>query len=68
MRSPLRRQKVFLEIVKAKEADTCIFYGFVGPTEDDYIICREGYVSAEGVLQHLNNVGEVLGVGICRYC
>lgn len=50
----------FLELVKANEADTCIFYGFVGPTEDNYIICREGYVSAEGLLKHLENVGEVL--------
>ena len=50
----------FLEKVKANEKDTCIFYGFVGPTEDDYIICREGYVSAEGVLAHLANVDEEL--------
>ena len=33
----------------------------VGPTEDDFVICREGYVSAEGVLAHLDNVGDVLG-------
>ena len=50
----------WIELVKANEADTCIFYGFVGPTEDNYIICREGYVSAEGPLKHLDNVGEVL--------
>eukprot|EP00594_Rhizosolenia_setigera_P016704 CAMPEP_0178973722 /NCGR_PEP_ID=MMETSP0789-20121207/21916_1 /TAXON_ID=3005 /ORGANISM="Rhizosolenia setigera, Strain CCMP 1694" /LENGTH=129 /DNA_ID=CAMNT_0020661691 /DNA_START=208 /DNA_END=597 /DNA_ORIENTATION=- len=46
----------FLEKVKANEQDTCIFYGFVGPTEDDHVICREGYVSAEGLLAHLANV------------
>ena len=50
----------FLEKVKAKEQDTCIFYGFVGPTEDDEVICREGYVSAEGLLNHLANVDEEL--------
>jgi len=32
----------------------------VGPTEDDLVICREGYVNAEGLLNHLGNVGEVL--------
>ena len=32
----------------------------VGPTEDDLVICREGYVNAEGLLNHLDNVGEVL--------
>ena len=50
----------FLEKVKANEKDACIFYGFVGPTEDDHIICREGYVSAEGLLAHLANVDEEL--------
>ncbi len=50
----------FIDLVKANEGDTCIFYGFVGPTEDDHVICREGYVSAEGMLAHLDNVGDVL--------
>lgn len=50
----------FLELVRANEADTCVHYGFVGPTEDGHVICREGYVSAEGVLKHLDNVGDVL--------
>ena len=31
----------------------------VGPTEDDYVICREGYVNAAGLLKHLDNVGAV---------
>lgn len=46
----------FLEKVKANEQDTCVFYGFVGPTEDDLVICREGYNSADGLLKHLANV------------
>jgi quinol monooxygenase YgiN len=50
----------FLEKVKANEQDTCVFYGFVGPSEDDHVICREGYVSAEGLLAHLANVDEEL--------
>mmetsp|Transcript_11617 Transcript_11617/g.27286 ORF Transcript_11617/g.27286 Transcript_11617/m.27286 type:complete len:263 (-) Transcript_11617:63-851(-) len=50
----------FIELVKANEEKTCVHYGFVGPTEDDFVICREGYVSAEGVLVHLDNVGDVL--------
>ena len=32
----------------------------VGPTEDDLVICREGYINADGLLFHLENVGEVL--------
>ena len=40
----------FLEKVKAKEQDTCIFYGFVGPTENDEVICREAVLlSAIGI-------------------
>jgi len=50
----------FFELVQANEEETCAHYGFVGPTEDGYIICREGYTSADGVLFHLDNVGDVL--------
>jgi len=50
----------FFDLVKTNEQDTCVHYGFVGPTEDGYIICREGYISAEGVTTHLANVGDVL--------
>eukprot|EP00588_Corethron_pennatum_P009235 CAMPEP_0194274102 /NCGR_PEP_ID=MMETSP0169-20130528/7275_1 /TAXON_ID=218684 /ORGANISM="Corethron pennatum, Strain L29A3" /LENGTH=180 /DNA_ID=CAMNT_0039017215 /DNA_START=20 /DNA_END=565 /DNA_ORIENTATION=- len=50
----------FFDLVKANEEETCVHYGFVGPTEDGYIICREGYTSAEGVTFHLDNVGDVL--------
>eukprot|EP00586_Coscinodiscus_wailesii_P000654 CAMPEP_0172481574 /NCGR_PEP_ID=MMETSP1066-20121228/7563_1 /TAXON_ID=671091 /ORGANISM="Coscinodiscus wailesii, Strain CCMP2513" /LENGTH=164 /DNA_ID=CAMNT_0013244003 /DNA_START=159 /DNA_END=653 /DNA_ORIENTATION=+ len=50
----------FIELVKENEEEGCVFYGFVGPTEDDYVICREGYISGEAVLYHLENVGDVL--------
>jgi len=50
----------FVELVKANEVDSCVHYGFVGPTEDGLVICREGYSSAEGLIKHLDNVGDVL--------
>ena|SRR5436190_6859152 len=36
----------------------CLYYGF--SFDDDQIHCREGYSDAEGVLSHLDNVGELL--------
>mmetsp|Transcript_24877 Transcript_24877/g.40508 ORF Transcript_24877/g.40508 Transcript_24877/m.40508 type:complete len:168 (+) Transcript_24877:80-583(+) len=50
----------FVELVKANEEGSCVHYGFVGPTEDDFVICREGYNDAAGLLKHLDNVGDVL--------
>jgi len=35
-----------------------LFYGF--SINGDEIFCREGYESADGVLAHLDNVGELL--------
>jgi hypothetical protein len=35
-----------------------LFYGF--SIHDDEVFCREGYVDAEGVLTHLENVGALL--------
>ena len=35
-----------------------LFYGF--NTNDGEIFCREGYIDAEGVLAHLENVGALL--------
>ena len=32
----------------------------VGPSDDGYVICREGYTSADGVLKHLETVGDLL--------
>ena len=37
----------------------CLFYGFT--VNGDEILCREAYESAGGVLDHLDNVGELLG-------
>jgi quinol monooxygenase YgiN len=50
----------FVKLVKENEAESCVHYGFVGPTEDDFVICREGYVSGQAVLNHLGNIGDVL--------
>ena len=35
-----------------------LFYGFT--SSGDEVFCREGYVGAEGVLAHLDNVGALL--------
>ena len=35
-----------------------LFYGFT--IKGDEIFCREGYIDAEGVLAHLDNVGALL--------
>mmetsp|Transcript_2581 Transcript_2581/g.2819 ORF Transcript_2581/g.2819 Transcript_2581/m.2819 type:complete len:181 (+) Transcript_2581:42-584(+) len=49
----------FVERVQANDAETCVHYGFVGPTEDGYVICREGYTSAEGALSHILMVDDL---------
>ena len=49
-----------LDVMRFCLPNTIQFNIQVGPTEDDFVICREGYVSAEGVLKHLENVGDVL--------
>lgn len=36
----------------------CLFYEFT--VLGDEVFCREGYVGAEGVLHHLDNIGAVL--------
>ena len=46
-------------IEKTKTEPKCLFYEFT--RNGDVVFCREGYVGAEGVLAHLENVGEVLG-------
>ena len=50
----------FTELVEANEQDSCVHYAFVGPTEDGFIICREGYKDADGLLFHLKNCDEPL--------
>ena len=36
----------------------CLFYEF--SVNGDEVFCREGYIGAEGVLKHLENVGAVI--------
>lgn len=45
-------------VAKTKTEDGCLFYGFC--FNGDRAFCREGYTSAEGVLEHLGNVDELL--------
>lgn len=44
---------------KTRGEPKCLFYEFT--TLNDEVFCREGYEGAEGVLHHLENVGEILG-------
>lgn len=46
----------FIEKTATEEKN--LFYGF--SINGDEIFCREGYVDAEGVLAHLDNVGAML--------
>lgn len=43
---------------KTKQEDKCLYYGF--SFDGDQAHCREGYINAEGVLAHLDNVGPLL--------
>ena len=47
----------FVEKTTAEEKN--LYYEFT--INGDEIFCREGYVGAEGVLTHLDNVGALLG-------
>ena len=53
----------FIEKTKAEEKN--LFYGFT--INGDEVFCREGYTDADGILEHLDNVGpmlaEVLTIG-----
>ena len=46
-------------IERAAKEPKCIFYGFTA--HDDQLFCQEAYEDAEGVLAHLENVGQQLG-------
>ena len=46
----------FVELTSSEEL--CLFYGF--SFNGNTVHCREGYVNGEGVLAHLDNVGELL--------
>ena len=43
---------------KTKQESKCLYYGF--SFNGDIVHCREGYKDAEGVLNHLQNVDELL--------
>ncbi len=47
-----------MEITEKNEPN-CFYYGF--SIKDDVIHCREGYVDAEAVLAHIENIGSKLG-------
>ena len=48
----------FVELTSSEEK--CLYYDFTTRNGNE-IYCREAYVGAEGVLAHLENVGELLG-------
>jgi hypothetical protein len=45
-------------VARASTEPKCLYYGF--SFDGDEAHCREGYVDAEGALQHLENVGQLL--------
>lgn len=45
-------------IEKTKEEKHCLYYGFT--FNNNTVHCREGYENAEGVLEHLDNVDDLL--------
>ena len=46
-------------VEKTEQEPKCLHYGF--SFDGDQAHCREGYADADGVLAHLENVGELLG-------
>ena len=40
----------------------CLYYGFT--SNGDVVHCRESYADAEGLLAHIENVGELLGLAL----
>jgi len=45
-------------VAKTRSEPKCMFYGF--SFDGDVAHCREGYEDAQGVLDHLDNVGALL--------
>ncbi|RYD31782.1 MAG: hypothetical protein EOP85_22385, partial [Verrucomicrobiaceae bacterium] len=45
-------------VEKTKSEALCLFYEFT--VLEDEVFCREGYVGAEGILHHLDNIKDVL--------
>ena len=46
-------------VAKTMPEPKCLYYGF--SFDGDQVHCREGYADAEGLLEHLENVGALLG-------
>ena len=46
-------------VARTTSEEKNLFYGFT--VNGDEVFCREGYVDAEGLLAHLENVGALLG-------
>lgn len=46
-------------VEKTKPEPKCLYYAF--SFDGDLAHCREGYVDADGILAHLENVGALLG-------
>jgi len=45
-------------VAQTEEEPLCLYYGF--SIAGDEVFCREGYVNAEGALEHLDRVGPLL--------
>jgi quinol monooxygenase YgiN len=45
-------------VAKSSAEPKCLYYGF--SFDGDEVHCREGYIDAEGALNHLENVGQLL--------
>ena len=46
-------------VTATSSEEKCLYYGF--SFDGDAAHCREGYADADGLLAHLENVGELLG-------
>lgn len=49
-------------VAKTATEPKCLYYGF--SFDQDQAHCREGYADAEGLLVHLENVGELLQMAL----
>lgn len=58
--SKLDEARSYLErfVEKTKSEPNCLYYGF--SIDGNQIHCREGYRDGDGLLAHLENVGELL--------
>jgi len=45
-------------VTRTSTEDACLYYDFA--VCDDVVACREAYIGAAGVLQHLENVGSCI--------